>query len=163
MLRGHNACQQGGQAVRPFRNKCRDRAAQRPHIRLRPLAYVTGNKPRGSIGPPSERGAQVHRIKPGHVSASDPCLGQCIPLSWDLVMGGPDLTRRDPDPIQGTWHATWESRTVFGGPGCAYTGPALPRGGLVQLIAPWDISSFLVTWRPLGHPRGGVGCCSPRG
>jgi hypothetical protein len=78
-------------------------------------------------------------------------------------MGGPDLTRRDLDPIQGTWHGTWESRTVFGGPGCAYMGPALPRGGPVQLIAPWDISSFLVTWHPLGRPRGGVGCCSPRG
>jgi hypothetical protein len=27
------------------------------------------------------------------------------PLSQDLVMGGLDLTRRDPDPIQGTWYA----------------------------------------------------------
>jgi hypothetical protein len=64
-------------------------------------------------------------------------------------MGGPNLTWRDPDPIQGTRHATWESRTVFGGPGCAYRGPVLPRRGPVQLIASWDISSFLVTWCPL--------------
>jgi hypothetical protein len=67
MLRGHIACQQGLQAARPFRNKCRDRVAQRPYVRLRPLAYVTGSKPRGSIGSPPERGAQVHRINPGHV------------------------------------------------------------------------------------------------
>jgi hypothetical protein len=79
MLRRHIACQQGGQAVRPLRNKCRDRAAQRPYVRLCPLAYVTGNKPRGNIGSPPERGAQAHRIKPRHVSVPDPCLGQGIP------------------------------------------------------------------------------------
>jgi hypothetical protein len=79
MLRWHIACQHGGQVVRPLRNKCRDRAAQRPCARLRPLAYVTGNKPRGSIGSPPERGAQVHKIKPGHVLVPDPCLGQDIP------------------------------------------------------------------------------------
>jgi hypothetical protein len=78
MLRGHIACQQGGQAACPLRNKCRDRAAQRPYVRLRPLAYVTGNKPRGSIGSSPEWGAQAHRIKPGHVSVLDPCLGQGI-------------------------------------------------------------------------------------
>jgi hypothetical protein len=78
-------------------------------------------------------------------------------------MGGPDLIRRDPNSIQGAQHATWESRTVFGGPGCAYRGLALPCGGPVQLIVSWDTSSFLVTWRPLSRPRGGVGCYSPRG
>jgi hypothetical protein len=77
-------------------------------------------------------------------------------------MGGSDLTWRDADPIQGTRHATWESRTVFRGSGCAYRGLALPRGGPVELIASWDISSFLVTWRPLSRPRGEVGCCSAR-
>jgi hypothetical protein len=75
MPRGHIACQQGGQATRPLRIKCRDRAAQRPYVRLHPLAYVTGNKPRVSTGSPPERGARAHRIKPGHVSAPDPCLG----------------------------------------------------------------------------------------
>jgi hypothetical protein len=42
---------------------------------LRPLAYVTGNKPCGSIGPSAERGAEAYRIGPGHVSAPDLCLG----------------------------------------------------------------------------------------
>jgi hypothetical protein len=51
----------------------------------------------------------------------------------------------------------------YSGPGCAYRGPALPRGGPVQLIASWDTSSLLVMWRPLSRPRGGAGCCSPRG
>jgi hypothetical protein len=31
---------------------------------------------------------------------------------------------------------TRESRAIIGGPGCAYRGPVLPRGGLVQLILP---------------------------
>jgi hypothetical protein len=42
---------------------------------LRPLAYITGNKPCGSIGPSAERGAGAHRIEPGHASTPDPCLG----------------------------------------------------------------------------------------
>jgi hypothetical protein len=75
MLRGHIVCQHGGQATRSSRNKCSDRTAQRPYVMLRSLAHVTGNKPHVSIGSPPERGAQVHRIKPGHVSVLDPCLG----------------------------------------------------------------------------------------
>jgi hypothetical protein len=94
MLRWHIACQQSGQAARPLRNKCRDRAAQRPYVRLHPLAYVTGNKLRGSIRSPPERGAQAHRIKPGHMSVPDPCLGQGIPcprtslwVAWTPLRG----------------------------------------------------------------------------
>jgi hypothetical protein len=74
MLRWHIAYQRNSQAARLLHNKCRDRAPQRPYIRLRPLAYVTGDRPRGSIGPPPEQGAEAHRSKPGHVSAPDPCL-----------------------------------------------------------------------------------------
>jgi hypothetical protein len=61
---------------------------------LRSLAYVTGNKPHGSIGSPPERGAEAHRIKPGHESVPDPCLGQIIPcpetllwVVWTLLEG----------------------------------------------------------------------------
>jgi hypothetical protein len=61
MLKGHIACQQGGKAARPLRNECRDRVA---YVRLRPLAYVTGYKPRGSNGSLPGRGAQAHRIRP---------------------------------------------------------------------------------------------------
>jgi hypothetical protein len=142
MLRQHIACQQGRQAARPLRNKCRDRVVQRPYVRLHLLAYVTGNKPCGSIGSPPERGAQAHKIKPRHVSLSDPLLGQGIPclgtslwVAWTLLGG-------IRTPSKGLDTLTWESRTVFGGPGYAYRGLVLPRGGPVQLIAPWDISSF---------------------
>ena len=94
MLRRHIACQQGGQAARPLRNKCRDRAAQRPYVRLRPLAYVTGNKTHGSIGSPPERGAQAHRIKPRHVLVLDPCLGQGIPCPGASLQVGPKFDWR---------------------------------------------------------------------
>jgi hypothetical protein len=78
-------------------------------------------------------------------------------------MGGPDLTRRDLDPIQGTRHAYLGVPDCIRGSGLCVQGPMLPRGGPVQLIASWDISSSLATWRPWSRPRGGVGCCSPRG
>jgi hypothetical protein len=70
MLRRHIACQ----AARPIHNNCRDRAAQRPYIRLHPLAYVTGSRPRGSIGSPHERGAGAYVTWSGHVSVLDPRL-----------------------------------------------------------------------------------------
>jgi hypothetical protein len=135
MLRRHIACQQGGQAARPLRNKCRDRAAKRPYVRLRSLAYVTGNKLRGSIGSPHERGAQAHRIKPGHVSVPDPCLGQGIPCPGTSLWVVRTLLGGIRTPSKGPNTLTWESQTVFGGSGCAYRGPVLPRGGPVQLTA----------------------------
>jgi hypothetical protein len=82
--------------------------AQRPYIKLRPLAYVTGNKPRGSIGSPPERGAQTHRIKPGHVSVLDPCLGQgilCPRTSlWmaRTLLGGIRTPSKGPDTLIGS-------------------------------------------------------------
>jgi hypothetical protein len=39
-------------------------------------------------------------------------------------------------PSKGPGMLTWESRAVIGGPGYAYRGPVLPRGGPVQLIHP---------------------------
>jgi hypothetical protein len=71
MPRGHIACQRDRQVARPLRNKCIGSAAQRPYVRLRPLAYVMGGSPRGGIGPPPERGVEAHWIKPGHVSVLD--------------------------------------------------------------------------------------------
>jgi hypothetical protein len=105
MLRRHIACQQGGQATRPLLNKCRDRTVQRPYVRLRLLAYVTGNKPRGSIGSPPERGAQAHRIKPGHVSVLDPCLGQGILYPGTSLWVSRTLLGGIWTPSKGPWHA----------------------------------------------------------
>jgi hypothetical protein len=82
MLRRHTACQWNGQAACLIRNKCRGRVAQRPYVRLRPLAYVTCSMPRGSIVAPPEREAGVyadrsgaHQSRSGHVSAPDSLLG----------------------------------------------------------------------------------------
>jgi hypothetical protein len=74
MLRRHITCQWNGQAARLIRNKCRGRAAQRPYVRLRPLAYVMGSRLRGSIGSLPERGAEAYAVWSRHVSAPDPCL-----------------------------------------------------------------------------------------
>jgi hypothetical protein len=71
---------------------------QRPYVRLRPLAYVTGDMPRGCIGPPPERGAEVYMVWSGHVSAPDPRLALIkayvffVLESWDPTEGGPDPT-----------------------------------------------------------------------
>jgi hypothetical protein len=100
-----------GQAARLIRNKCRDRAAQRPYIRLRPLAYVTGSRPRGSIGSPPERGAEAYAVWSGHVSAPDPRLTLIKawvffgPESRDPAVSGPDPTQRGPGPVPGVQFA----------------------------------------------------------
>jgi hypothetical protein len=109
MSRRHIACQ----AARLIRNKCRGRVAQKPYVRLRPLAYVTGSRPRGSIGSPPERGAEAYAVWSGHVSAPDPLLTLIkawvffVPVSRDLAVSGPD-------PAQG------------GGSGTRSRGPGTP-------------------------------------
>jgi hypothetical protein len=70
MPRRHIACQ----AARVIRNKCKGRVAQKPYVRLHPLAYVTGSRPRGSIGSPPERGAEAYTVWSRHMSALDPRL-----------------------------------------------------------------------------------------
>jgi hypothetical protein len=79
-------------------------------VRLRPSAYVTRGRPRGSIGSPPGRGAVAHadRSAPDWVRTrvvTGPPLGSCPRpmhvLSWDLAASGPDLTQRGPGPIRG--------------------------------------------------------------
>jgi hypothetical protein len=64
MLRWHIACQWSGQAARLIRINCRGHTAQRPYVWLRPLAYITGSRPRGSIGSPPEREWERMRYGP---------------------------------------------------------------------------------------------------
>jgi hypothetical protein len=88
--------------------------AQRPYVRLRPLAYITGSRPRGSIGSPPERGAEAYTVWSGHVSASDPRLALVqtwvffAPESWDPAVSGSDPTQRGPEPILGVRFAPVE-------------------------------------------------------
>jgi hypothetical protein len=96
MLRRHIAYQWSGQAAHLIRIKCRGCAAQRPYVWLHPLAYVTGSRPRGSIGSPLERGVGAHAVWSGHVSAPDPRMA--LIKAWvffaletrDPTVSGPD-------------------------------------------------------------------------
>jgi hypothetical protein len=80
------------------------RAAQRPYVRLRPLAYVMGIWPHGSLGSPPEQGVEVYMVWSGHVSALDHHLALIkawvffVPESRDPTEGGPDPTQRGPGP-----------------------------------------------------------------
>jgi hypothetical protein len=93
-----------------------------------------GNEPRGRIGSPHERGAHVQSKARPRVSTG-PLLMLGFALSQDLVatrtlLGGIWTPSKGPDTL------TRESRATIGGPGCAHTGPALPRGGPARLIYP---------------------------
>jgi hypothetical protein len=121
---GHIICQKGGQAACPLRNKCGGRVAQSPYVTLRPLAYVTDNKPCGCIRPSAERGAEALRIEPGHTSIPDPGLGYDTPfpgtLSWAVrsSLGGVQTL------------SNGFGLLYFGGPGRAHRGlvPSRPDG-----------------------------------
>jgi hypothetical protein len=69
MLRRHITCQLDRRRASSAIN-----AAQRPYVWLRPLAYITSSRPRGSIGSPPERGVGALAVWSGHVSAPDPRL-----------------------------------------------------------------------------------------
>jgi hypothetical protein len=105
MLRRHITRQWNRQAAHLIYNKCNGHAAQRPYVRLHPLAYVTGSRPHGSIGTPLERGAETYMVWSGHVSAPDTWLALIkawvffVPESWDPAVSGPDPTQRGPRPI----------------------------------------------------------------
>jgi hypothetical protein len=133
-----------------------------------PLAYVTGSRPRGSIGSPPERGAEANAVWSGYVSALDPRLVLIkvqvlfVPESWDPAVSGPDPTQRGLRPIPwvlfvpvGVLDFTRRSSPYIQGSGTSH-------GGLDLLAIPWRISSSLATWRPWSCPRGGVGRYLPR-
>jgi hypothetical protein len=88
---------------------------------LRQLAYVTSNKPCGSIGPSAERGAEAHWIEPGHASTLDPCLGHDTSSPGTLLW----VVRSSLGGVQTLSNGS--GLLYFGGPGCAHRGPA-PSG-----------------------------------
>ena len=137
MLRWHIACQ----AARPIRDKCRYRVAQRPYVRLHPLAHVTGSRTRGSVGSPPERGAEAYAAWSRHVSAPDPRLTlinawvSFPPESRDLAASGPDPTQgRSGGLVLGVQARLWLFWTLPGGPVHTHRGPALFHGALDPML-----------------------------
>jgi hypothetical protein len=134
MSRRHITCQWNRQAACLIRNKCRGRAAQRPYVRLRPLAYVTGSVPRGSIGAPPERGAEAYVLWSGHVSAPDPRLALIkawvffVLESLDPAMSARTPHRGVQDPSQVSGLYPRRSWTLPTGPVRICRGPTLSHG-----------------------------------
>jgi hypothetical protein len=134
---GHIACQKGAQAACPLRNKCGGRAAQNPYVMLRPLPYVTDNKPCGSVRPSSEWGAEALRKEPGHTSIPDPCLGHDNSSPGTLLW----VVRSSLGGVRTLSNSS--GLLYFEGPGCAYRGhvPSGPDGVVsdnAALITPRD-------------------------
>jgi hypothetical protein len=127
----------------------------------RPLAYVTSNKPRGSSESPLERGAQAHRIRPDTCQYRTLAYARVSPVPGPRC--GPDLTRRDLDPIQGTRQAYLGVPDRNRGSGLRVQGSGASSRRSSPTDTSWDVSSFLTTWCPLSRPCGGVGCCLPCG
>jgi hypothetical protein len=101
---------------------------------LRPLAYVTDNKPCGSVRFPSEWGAEALRTEPGHASILDPCLGHGTSSPGTLLW----VVRSSPGGVRTLSNGS--GLLYFGGPGCAYRGP-VPSGVVSEnaaLTAPRD-------------------------
>jgi hypothetical protein len=119
MPRRHIACQ----AARLIRNKCRGHATRRPYVRLRPLAYVTCSRPRGSIGSPPGRGAETYanRSAPDWVLTRDGTGPP--PGSLGPHCGWPGPLREVRTLSQGSDLHTWRSGTNLGGPNCIPGGP----------------------------------------
>jgi hypothetical protein len=168
MLRRHITCQWNGQAARLIRNKCGGRAAQKPYVRLRPLAYITGSRPHGSIGSPLERGAEGHTAWSGHMSVLDPRLALIkvrvffVSESRDPNVSGSDPTQRGPRPVPWVRFVPVEVLDLSRRYGSYMQGSStFPWGSGPNVDTLEDIAS-LATWRPRSRPCGGVGCCSPR-
>jgi hypothetical protein len=111
--------------------------AQNPYVMLRPLAYVTDNKPCGSVRPPFEWGAEALQKEHGHASIPKPCLGHGTSSPGTLLW----VVRSSPGGVRNLSNGS--GLLYFGGPGCAYRGP-VPSGpdGVVSenaaLTAPRD-------------------------
>ena len=92
------------------------------------MAYVTGSRPRGSIGAPPEQGAEAYVVWSGHVSAPDPRLALIkvwvffVSESWDPSVSGMDPAQRGPGPVPGVRSAPVEVLDLTRGVRSAYTG-----------------------------------------
>jgi hypothetical protein len=139
----HIACPQGGQAARDLCNKCRDRVAPRPYVRLCPLSYVTDRRPRGSAGSPPEWGVQACPTRPRQVSVSDPCM----PLTQARVFFAPRSCRGRSGPHLGGFRSA-ETPVRYAGVRHSLTGVRIhlmiPR--YMLLLRGHLVVSGLSTW-----------------
>jgi hypothetical protein len=98
-------------------------AARSPYIRLRPLAYVTGRRPRGSIGSPPGRRAEPYMMGSRHVPTLETCqaFGQGLSIFHPGAPGprrersGP-LAKGSGSHLRGASMHTWRSQTSPGSP-----------------------------------------------
>jgi hypothetical protein len=88
---------------------------------LRPLAYVTDNRPCGNIRPSTEWGVEALRIQSGHASITDPCLGHGTSFPGTLLW----VVRCSFGGVRTLSNGS--GLLYFGGPSCAYRGP-MPSG-----------------------------------
>jgi hypothetical protein len=138
----HIACPQGGQVARDLYNKCRDRVAPRPYVRLCPLSHITSRRPRGSTGSLPEWGAQACPTRPGQVSVSDPCM----PLTQARVFFAPRSCRGQSGPHLGGSGST-EALVRYAGVWHSLTGVRIhliPR--YMLLLRGHLVVSGLSTW-----------------
>jgi hypothetical protein len=168
MSRQHIACQRDGHAARLIRNKCRGRVTRRPYVRLRPLAYITRSRPRGSIGSPPWWGAVAYVGQVRTRLGLDTCRYQTP--AWVLF-------KARACSVLGPWDPLWAARTPYGGVRLAHakvrdqpwgSGLYIRRSGALPwgpdpLLMLWSTPPSLNTWWLRTCPCGGVGrCCGPR-
>jgi hypothetical protein len=115
---------------------------QGSYVRLRPLAYVTGNMPRDIIGSSPERGAEAHCIKPEHASAPDPSMY----LTSSRLLSGSGPCRGWPGPhLEGSGsHPRGPSSSMWGS-WAAPGGPDYVCWGLDLLTTSWSMLPSLGT------------------
>jgi hypothetical protein len=141
-------------------------AVRSPYVRLRPLAYITGGGPRGSIGSPPGREAEVFMMGSRHVSASDPAWSLTRALStFRPSASGPRRERSGPFAKGYGSH--------LGGPICTRGGPRPPLGVLFANLGglPWgsgltaDAQEYSITMDPRRSRTFSGGeaerCCGP--
>jgi hypothetical protein len=104
---------------------------------LRPLAYVTGHKPRGSSGSPPERGAQG---KVWTRASTRPLLMLGSPRPGALPWSGPYSEGPGAHPRDPT--------CLLGSSGLYAQGSGVPLWRSGSNDASWGVLSFLATWCP---------------